>query len=161
MIFFLKEYFTTSNTLWRSCFATIAVFRWYNNFSRLTSLREGVKKLYFFLDMFPYRGVDPPTATQTSCKRYSACSAIFCLFLIKIIFLSPLEKEKRKTLRRKKRWNNGNNMLEVHFSCRTINICTLMFYDNAVGAASRWWSKERMMVYIKLMMVKCSSMMVK
>ena len=31
----------------------------------------------------------------------------------------------------------------------------------AVGAASQWWSDERMMVYFKLMMVKCSLMMVK
>ena len=30
-----------------------------------------------------------------------------------------------------------------------------------VGAASQWWSNERMMVYFKLMMVKCFSMMVK
>ena len=32
---------------------------------------------------------------------------------------------------------------------------------NTVGAASQWWSSERMMVYCKLMMVKCSLMMVK
>ena len=33
--------------------------------------------------------------------------------------------------------------------------------DKAVGAASQWWSNERMMVYFKLMMVICSLMMVK
>ena len=33
--------------------------------------------------------------------------------------------------------------------------------EYAVGAASQWWSNERMMVYFKLMMVKCLSMMVK
>ena len=34
-------------------------------------------------------------------------------------------------------------------------------YSFAVGAASQWWSNERMMAYFKLMMVKCYSMMVK
>ena len=31
---------------------------------------------------------------------------------------------------------------------------------SSVGAASQWWSNERMMVYFELMMVKCSLMMV-
>ena len=32
---------------------------------------------------------------------------------------------------------------------------------NAVGAASQWWENERMVVYFKLMMVKCILMMAK
>ena len=32
---------------------------------------------------------------------------------------------------------------------------------SAVGAASQWWSKERMMVYFKLTLVKCTLIMVK
>ena len=35
------------------------------------------------------------------------------------------------------------------------------YAHSTVGAASQWWSNERMMVYFKLMMVKCLSMMVK
>ena len=37
----------------------------------------------------------------------------------------------------------------------------LLIIYNTVGAASQWWSNERMMVYFKLMMVKGSLMMAK
>ena len=44
-----------------------------------------------------------------------------------------------------------------YLRCRSVNNS----YNITVGAASQWLSNERMMVYIKLMMVKFSSMMVK
>ena len=43
---------------------------------------------------------------------------------------------------------------------KTYKIPITWALNKAVGAASQWWSNERMMVYFKLMMVKCSLMMV-
>ena len=34
-----------------------------------------------------------------------------------------------------------------------LNLCVML---NTVGAVSQWWTNERMMVYFKLMLVKCS-----
>ena len=64
-----------------------------------------------------------------------------------------------------------NRILILHYlpSCPLsqiikVKLCTpppLYPFYNAGGAASQWWSNERMILYYKLMMVKCSLMMVK
>ena len=42
-------------------------------------------------------------------------------------------------------------------TCHKVHIC----YSKSICSASQWWSNERMMVYFKLMLVKCSVMKVK
>jgi len=42
----------------------------------------------------------------------------------------------------------------IKLNLAELNLCS-------VGAASQWWSNEQMMVYFKLMLVKCSLMMAK
>jgi hypothetical protein len=67
---------------------------------------------------------------------------------------------------------SSNQVLDRCLNClprsalwRTFNISrgrnTKIYNYRSVGAASQWWSNERMMVHFKLMMVKYSIMMVK
>ena len=83
------------------------------------------------------------------------------------IYVYRPKRGRQKLIQRE--WHREINILEK--SELLFNVWDFFTFNNhpclstavhfTVGAASQWWSNERMMVYFKLMMVKCYLMMVK
>ena len=112
-----------------------------NNNIQINVLTSNMEGKYFSYSL--YLGI---MLQDTECEWKKTC---LMFFLLPFILLFHCCYRRGYLCENRKIYYKGVRVYSLVISCI------------AVGAASQWWSNEWMMVYFKLMMAKCSLMIVK